>query len=120
MGVLLYKIKRFVTNKWVFFNLLFVVLVQLFMWSYLFVNYKYYDADTFLHYTVGIGVDLVGKRNQLFMIPLSGFTILIVNSVVAFTLYEKNKISSIFLEFFVSIAHLYLIIATLLIVSLNV
>ena len=120
MGVLLYKIKRFGTNKWVFFNLLFVVLVQLFMWSYLFLNYKYYDADTFLHYTVGIGVDLVGKRNQLFVIPLAGLTIALVNSVIAYSVYEKNKIASIFLEFFVSITHLYLIIATLLIVSLNV
>lgn len=65
-----------------------------------------------LHYNIHFGVDLFGAWWRIFLVPLSGLVILLVNYASAIILWERERVLSYFL---VSVA---LLIQILLFISM--
>lgn len=90
------SLKLFLKDKLVIFFIGLNILENLGNWIYLLSYYRQIKEQTvFLHYTVHLGVDLVGPRHQLFFIPLFGLMIFLVNSVLAYFLFQKRYYSRI-------------------------
>jgi len=73
-----------------------------------------------LHYNIYTGIDLFGSWQRIFIWPAIGLIILIVNLVLAIILYEKKEIISHFLSFAATFTQIFLLIATLLTILINI
>lgn len=120
MAQLFYKVSRFAFDKVVLINLIITLGFQLILWAYLLVNYQNYADSTFLHYTVGVGVDLVGSKLQVFLVLIVGLIAAFANAVFGYIFFEKAKLTSYFFITFTNVLHLFLLIAGALVVSLNI
>lgn len=120
MSIFLYRVRRFLLHRFIFCNVAVSVVLQMLMWSYLAFNFQSYSSSAFLHYTVGIGVDLVGNREQLFEIPGIGFVLFFINTIVAFLFFERSRQLSFFFVGLTNLLHALLVITILLVVSLNI
>jgi hypothetical protein len=72
-----------------------------------------------LHYNVFLGIDLIGQWYHAFILPLIGLVVVIVNFILAFALYSKKILISYFLSFTSLLTQLILIVASLLIILIN-
>lgn len=75
------------------------------------------DKLLILHYTIPFGIDLVGPWYRLYEIPVAGAAIALVNFILAYIFYTKQKyvattvvIATVLLEIMIA-AGLYLIIS---------
>jgi hypothetical protein len=50
-----------------------------------------------LHYTTSFGVDLVGPRDRMFILPGFGLLVFLVNTILAAVVLERERIMSYFL-----------------------
>lgn len=64
-----------------------------------------------LHYTIYFGIDLFGPWYQIFILPLIGSLVIIVNFILAAAFYLKEKIGSYFLVITTAVIQILLIIA---------
>jgi len=72
-----------------------------------------------LHYNVFFGIDQYGKWYKIFLIPLAGLVIFLINSVTSFIIYSKKNILSYFLTFITLISQIILALAGTLIILIN-
>jgi hypothetical protein len=78
--------------QWVFLGALFINLAD---WGTLAYFIRPVDFPIILHYNVYFGVDLIGSWWQIFMLPLMGALILVVNAFLAYIFFEqKERIAS--------------------------
>ncbi len=92
-------------------------LLNLFLWFFVYLNYKNLKEITIIHYSVLAGVDRLDKKIYLFEMPLVGLIILVVNFLLIVFL-SKEKILNYFLIFSSFLSNLFLIISAILIFSL--
>ena len=95
------------------------VLLNIFIWIFLIQNQKENVYPIILHYNLFFGVDYLGNYEKVFLIPLSGLIIIIVNSVLGHLLYLKEKLAVYFLIFIVFIIQIFLLIDSYLIIKIN-
>lgn len=114
-----YILGRFFGQRAILIQLLVIGCLQLFMWLYLIQNRTIFSENTFLHYTVGVGVDFVGPSRYAFSAPLIGITLLLTNVACAFSLYSRQKIISYFFVSLTTLWHVFLTIAIVLLVAIN-
>lgn len=74
----------------------------------------------FLHYNVLFGVDLVGQWWRVFIIPLVGLFIILVNAVIGWTTFHKDKFIAYFLSSTALVCQIFLFISAYLLVFLNI
>jgi hypothetical protein len=74
----------------------------------------------FLHYNVLFGVDLIGPWYQVLSIPIIGVCILLVNAGLGWFFFGKDKFIAYIMNAVTVLAHVFLGIAALLLVFLNV
>ena len=110
---------RFYKHKYIIIQLAITALLQGVLWLYLLANIRLYTDSTFLHYTVGVGVDLVGSRLQVFALPVIGLCAALANTVLAYTMFRQARMTSFFLVTLTNIIHVFLVISAILTVSLN-
>lgn len=72
-----------------------------------------------LHYNVIVGVDALGDRNRLYFIPLAGFIIAVVNTVIVRLLPMREQFLEIILASGSLLANVILLIAMLLLFRVN-
>lgn len=72
-----------------------------------------------LHYNVYFGIDLVGKWYKIFIIPLAGFIIFLINLILYCTLYLKEKMIKYFLGIAGLFSQIVLLIASFTIILIN-
>ena len=72
-----------------------------------------------MHYNVFFGIDYIDSWYKVFLIPCFGILTLLVNFVLTYLLYLKERILSYFLTLTTLIVHVFLIIASYLIIGLN-
>jgi hypothetical protein len=95
------------------------VLSNIFIWIFLIQNQKGNSHPIILHYNLFFGVDYLGDYEKIYLIPLSGLIIIIVNSILGHLLYLKEKLASYFLVFIIFIVQIFLLIDSYLIIKIN-
>ncbi|MDP1619865.1 MAG: hypothetical protein Q8M12_02610 [bacterium] len=73
-----------------------------------------------LHYNVYFGVDLVGGYRQVYILPLIGFILFLINSSLSIYFYgQKERIASYILLIAVLMIQLSLVVASTSIILIN-
>ena len=95
------------------------ILLNIFIWIFLIQNQKENSHPIILHYNLFFGVDYLSNYEKIYLIPLSGLIIIIVNSVLGHLLYLKEKLASYFLVFIIFVIQVFLLIDSYLIIKIN-
>ena len=96
------------------------VLMNACTWIWLAWQIRPQEEFLFLHYNVLFGVDRIGPWWHVFTVPLLGLSILLVNAVVGWYFFEKEKLVSYILNLTTILIHLFLGVGAYLLVFLNV
>lgn len=96
------------------------VLLNIFMWVWLWYQIGPRPDAIFLHYNILFGVDLLGVWTQIFSVPLAGAAILIINFFLGWILHGQDKLASYLLNFSHFFCQLLLVVVSLILVFLNV
>ncbi len=96
-----------------------VILIQIFLWWYLISNIHSDAGQIFLHYNIIFGVDLVGDWWKIYLLPLAGVVVILLNYFFSGLLYSVDKFLARLLSGWVLFFHLFLMIGTILLVRLN-
>jgi len=95
------------------------VLLNVFIWIFLLQNQKENTYPIILHYNLFFGVDYLGNYEKIYLIPLSGLIIIIINLILGHLLYLKEKLAAYFLVFIIFIIQIFLLINSYLIIKIN-
>lgn len=109
----------FFGNKIIASNLILSVLLNLIMIVGLYLQVAPRVGPVALRYTIYFGIDLIGPWWQVFMFPLIGIVIIILNFVLAYVIFLKVKLLSYFLVLTSSLIQILLTIMSVLVVLLN-
>lgn len=89
-------------------------------WAILKIWVKPVDFPIILHYNVYFGVDLVGGYRQVYVLPLIGFVLFLINSTLSLYFYgQKERIASYILLIAVLMIQLSLIVASASVILIN-
>ena len=89
------------------------------LWMFLFKNQKSSELPVILHYNLFFGVDYLGGYNEIYLIPIVGVIVIIINTTLGYLLYERERLASYFLTFNIFIVQTFLLLAGYLIVEIN-
>lgn len=79
-------------NKFASFAFLFSLLSNIAIWLLLYIFIKQSNETTLLHYNIYFGVDLIGNWYNVYLIPLSGIVIILVNYILGAIMYLKKSV----------------------------
>lgn len=96
------------------------LLINLLIWLWLFFSIRPGVESVFLHYSALYGVNLIGEWHQIFFVPAFGLVVLVINSLVGWVLFQKDRFIAHLLSGIVLLVHLFLVIVSFLLVFLNV
>lgn len=94
--------------------------LNLFTWGWLLFYIRRQNDPVFLHYTVLFGVDYTGDWYQVFVVPLGGFFVLVLNMVLGWILFHKDDFAGYALNAVSLLVQIILLVTSLLLVLLNV
>jgi len=78
------------------------------------------DFPIILHYNVYFGVDLVGGYRQVYILPLIGFALFLINVALSIYFYgQKERIASYILLIAVLMIQLSLVVASASVILIN-
>lgn len=112
-------------NKFILITLIIGLIINISIWIYLYLGVRQIIADNPLvttiplHYNVFLGIDLLGPVYTVYMMPLISSVIMLVNGILAFSLYSRKTMASYFLTFSALLAQIILLASTIFIVLLN-
>ena len=115
-----YSPKLYFRDVWVSAPLVGAILVQIFLWWYLISNIRPEAGQIFLHYNIIFGVDLIGDWWKIYLIPLAGLLVILLNYFFSLMLYSVDKFLARLLSGWVLFFHLFLMIGIILLVRLNI
>jgi len=99
-----------------------LVLLNLCLWfSAIFIKNHVSQDLIVLHYNVNFGVDLIGNVNQIFVVPILGLIIIVLNSLLAafFLKHEHFKFVAHLLLAACFLANLFLLVALATVYLIN-
>ncbi|HPV70289.1 MAG TPA: hypothetical protein PKY08_00060 [Candidatus Magasanikbacteria bacterium] len=115
------SLKLFIKDKIILILISLNLLAVLSLFFYLFFSFKNFSSPTvFLHYTVHLGVDLIGTKAQIYSLPLGGFLVVLFNSFLSYLLYLNQKDLSRLMMFVTLIIQFLLWISGIFLVFINV
>jgi len=89
-------------------------------WIILMVWIKPVDFPIILHYNVYFGVDLIGGYGQVYLLPLIGLILFIINLILSIYFYkQKERIASYILLMAMLMIQLSLIVASISVILIN-
>jgi vacuolar-type H+-ATPase subunit I/STV1 len=91
------------------------LLLNTFIWIFLFLSVKSRSEPIPLHYNIYFGIDLIGKIYKLFFLPFFGLLVIFINYVVSSIVYKREKILSYFLMSITVFTQAILVLAMILI-----
>ncbi len=118
-GIKLSILKPYWHNKDVFRVILFSLFINFIIWIYLIDNYINIDTPIILHYNLFFGVDLLGAYIKVFLLPVSGLVILLINAILGQAFYKSERLASYLLTFNALMVQILLLISSYLIVRVN-
>jgi hypothetical protein len=115
-----YPIKLYIKNIPNLIMLSSSLVLNLVVWFWLFWQIRPQEEQIFLHYNILFGVDLVGSWWRIVFVPLSGLLIFIINAILGWLLFGKDKFASYILNAVSIFCQIFLLIVASLLVFLNV
>jgi len=113
------NLKSYFSNKTSLSLTILALLVNIVIWILLILKIDNQAQTVFLHYTIYFGVDLIGSWIKIYIIPLIGLLIILINFL--FGVYVQNKFKE--LNYFIvgsSLAlNLFLLLHVLLLLYQN-
>ncbi len=94
--------------------------LNLFAWLWLFLQIPTQSEQVFLHYNILFGVDKIGTYGEIYQVPGLGLLILVLNLVIGWVLYRRDWFFSYSLLFAGLICNVFVVIASVLLVFLNI
>ncbi|MFA5211043.1 MAG: hypothetical protein WC414_00885 [Patescibacteria group bacterium] len=76
-------------------------------------------GQVFLHYNILFGVDRIGSWGQIFILPLTGLLFFLLNEILAWFFYSKDKMISYFLNICSILLNIFVFVAVILTVFIN-
>lgn len=118
------SLKEFIrSDRFVEIVLLLGILFNLINWGLVYYRFSRFLAgqteSIILHYNIYFGIDKVGEWTRVYNLPLIGIIILLVNTVIAYLLYSKNRLLSYFIISATLLMQILLNLATFYIVVVN-
>lgn len=87
----------FLYDRAVILNLTLALLLNLFIFVIFVLKIKPQEALLPINYNTYVGASRLGKWYQIYEIPFFGLAIIVLNSFLAYFLYEKERLISFFL-----------------------
>ncbi len=115
-----YSPKLYFRDLWISAPLLGSILIQIFLWWDLISNIGSDAGQVFLHYNIIFGVDLVGDWWKLYLTPLVGVAVILLNYFFSFMFYSADKFLARLLSFWVLFFHIFLMTGLILLIRLNI
>jgi len=115
----IYPLKLYIQNISLAILLGLSLVLNLLTWVWLWVQIPRDESQLFLHYNVLFGVDNIGDSWHIFYVPLIGLIILMLNTVLGWVLFKKDKFIAQLLSFVSLVCQIYLFISAVLLVFLN-
>jgi hypothetical protein len=113
-------LKVFLRNQIVLRLIIASLVVNIANWISIFIFIKPVDETIILHYNVYFGVDMIGNWRQVYLLPLIGLILILINSFLALYFYsQKERIASHILIIASLMTQLSLIIATTSVIIIN-
>ena len=90
------------------------------MWVWLGWQIPHQSDPIFLHYNILFGVDYIGEWWRAFALPLTGLVVLLVNTVLGWWLFSRDKFLNYLLLGIALMCQILLLLGSALLVFLNV
>ncbi len=119
MGRDIYPLKLFVKRLPVMIMTGVAVALNIYNFFWILTQIPASDNQIFLHYNILFGVDLIGKGWRLYSLPGLGMIIVIVNFVLGWLAFSKNRFIAYLLQASSLICAVYLTISVSLLILLN-
>lgn len=103
---------------------LFFLLLNIASWLFAYFIFSNLTQDRLiLHYNVDIGIDLIGDRYDVFIIPLIGLLMIVFNKIFLLFFFKKRpldfKFVFYFSSFFLSITEIFLFLSLWVVYLIN-
>ncbi|OGY37844.1 MAG: hypothetical protein A3E36_02200 [Candidatus Andersenbacteria bacterium RIFCSPHIGHO2_12_FULL_45_11b] len=69
------------------------IFLNLAFWVLVLATFPKHDPSAILHYTAGVGVDFVGSGWQIFVLPIIGLIMLVLNAVLARLVQSASNVA---------------------------
>ena len=73
-----------------------------------------------LHYNIYLGIDSLGNWKKIFWLPGIGLIIGFINTILALMIFSKKEILSYFLSISFAVIQLFLLVATIITILINI
>jgi len=104
------------TNQWLLGGSLFLIIALfLFFWFLI----KQSNIPIVLHYNVDLGVDYFGEVKSIFVLPIVGAIIFLLNFFLALKIWKKNQALSYFLSTAALLCQCFLFISGIALYLIN-
>jgi hypothetical protein len=94
--------------------------MNLSIWIWLALNIHPQEDSVFLHYNVLFGVDLTGPWYMVFSVPTLGLFLIFINAFLGWFSYDRDSSVSLFSNIVSVLVHFFLLVASSLLIFLNV
>ena len=128
--MLLYNISKFLDNPYrediiVKLSFFISILINLITWVAMYLKLHPFSYITeygqiYLHYNIYFGIDNIGMWYMAFIIPLLGLVVIILNNLLAYIFYLKEKIVSHILVISMTFLQIILLAAGVFVILLNI
>lgn len=108
-------------GKLIFIGFGLCLLLNLINWFFLYLKFPLVkDLSVIpLHYNIYFGIDLIGSPLRIFVLPLLGFLVGLLNFILAYIFYNRDKLLSYFLIISTILLEFFLVIASFFIILIN-
>ncbi len=115
----IYPIKLYLKYKvsWLLIGL--ALLLNVATWIWLAVSITPQENAIYLHYNILFGIDYIGEWWRVFGVPATGTAILLVNFLIGWFLFAKDKFVSLVVNSISLICQIFLLVMAGLLIFLN-
>ncbi|MBU2236256.1 MAG: hypothetical protein ABIF80_01160 [Patescibacteria group bacterium] len=95
------------------------LLLNLGIWVILYIFIKPSHEPIYLHYNIYFGIDLIGEWYKIYLIPLTGLIVILVNYLAGVIMYSSKRVLSYLVVIFAIPVNLFLALSAILLAFIN-
>ena len=118
--MLINSLKLYFRNIFNILVLAISLIANIFCWLWLALQINSQTETLFLHYNILLGVDYIDSWWKMYYLPLAGLLIILFNTFLGWWLWDRDRLMSVILHSVTLLCQLFLVIACVLLVFLNV